>query len=121
MEQENQNTQNQQAAQQPPQFVCTGDCKKCLSVQQWSFCASVHAFSNMKVLDKVMEALVGMQAQMQAMQGEIQGLSEKIEAMQNSEPRVFDPNGELFPKEKNDIKKDSAERAAAQKVGSQDN
>ena len=92
MEQANQNTQNQQAAQQPPQFVCTGDCKRCRSMQQWSFCASVHAFSNMKVLDKVMETLVGMQTQMQAMQGEMHGLSAKIETMQSSEIAVFDPN-----------------------------
>lgn len=101
MEQTNQNPQNNQQAQQPPQFVCTGDCKKCRSMQQWSYCASIHAYSNMKVLDRVMETLVGMQAAMQSMQSAIQELSAKIEAIQNGEAAVFDPNGEgeLFPKE----------------------
>ena len=98
---QNQNPQNNPQAQQPPQFVCTGDCKKCRSMQQWSYCASIHAYSNMKVLDRVMETLVGMQAAIQAMQGAIQELSAKIDAIQNSEAAVFDPNGEseLFPKE----------------------
>ena len=91
--------QNQQNSQQ--QFVCTGDCKKCRSMQQWSYCASIHAYSNMKVLDRVMETLVGMQAAMQSMQSAIQELSARIDAIQSSEPAVFDPNGEgeLFPKE----------------------
>ena len=101
MEQTNQNPQNNQQAQQPPQFVCTGDCKKCRSMQQWSYCASIHAYSNMKVLDRVMDTLVGMQAAMQSMQSAIQELSARIDAIQSSEPAVFDPNGEgeLFPKE----------------------
>ena len=91
--------QNQQNSQQ--QFVCTGDCKKCRSMQQWSYCASIHAYSNMKVLDKIMETLLGMKNQMDAMQGTIEELSAKIEAIQNGEAAVFDPNGEgeLFPKE----------------------
>ena len=101
MEQTNQNPQNNQQAQQPPQFVCMGDCKKCRSMQQWSYCASIHAYSNMKVLDRVMETLVGMQAAMQSMQSAIQELSARIDAIQSSEPAVFDPNGEgeFFPKE----------------------
>ena len=98
MEQTNQTTQPQQ---QTPQFVCTGDCKKCRSMQQWSYCASIHAYSNMKVLDRVMETLVKMQEQMNSMQDDIRNLSAKIDAIQNSEASVFDPNGEgeLFPKE----------------------
>ena len=96
-----QTNQNQQTMQQPPQFVCTGDCKKCRSMQQWSYCASIHAYSNMKVLDKIMETLLGMKGQMDAMQGMVAELSAKIEAIQNGEAAVFDPNGEgeLFPKE----------------------
>ena len=87
--------------QQQPQFVCTGDCKKCKSMQQWSYCASIHAYSNMKVLDKIMETLLGMKTQIDAMQGTVAELSAKIEAIQNGEASVFDPNGEaeLFPKE----------------------
>ena len=99
MAQENNNTAPMQ--QQQPQFVCTGDCKKCKSMQQWSYCASIHAYSNMKVLDKIMETLLGMKAQIDTMQGTVAELSAKIEAIQNGEASVFDPNGEgeLFPKE----------------------
>ena len=55
----------------------------------------------MKVLDKIMEALLGMRTQIDTMQGTITELSAKIEAIQNGEASVFDPNGdnELFPKE----------------------
>ena len=55
----------------------------------------------MKVLDKIMETLLGMKGQMDAMQGTVAELSAKIEAIQNGEAAVFDPNGdgELFPKE----------------------
>lgn len=99
MAQENNNAAPMQ--QQQPQFVCTGDCKKCKSMQQWSYCASIHAYSNMKVLDKIMETLLGMKAQIDTMQGTVVELSAKIEAIQNGEAAVFDPNseGELFPKE----------------------
>jgi len=99
MAQENNNAAPMQ--QQTQQFVCTGDCKKCKSMQQWSYCASIHAYSNMKVLDKIMETLLGMKTQIDTMQGTIIELSAKIEAIQNGEASVFDPNGEseLFPKE----------------------
>lgn len=99
MAQENNNAAPMQ--QQTQQFVCTGDCKKCKSMQQWSYCASIHAYSNMKVLDKIMETLLGMKTQIDTMQGTVVELSAKIEAIQNGEASVFDPNseGELFPKE----------------------
>ena len=99
MAQENNNAAPMQ--QQTQQFVCTGDCKKCKSMQQWSYCASIHAYSNMKVLDKMMETLLGMKTQINTMQGTVAELSAKIEAIQNGEAAVFDPNGEgeLFPKE----------------------
>ena len=99
MAQENNNAAPMQ--QQTQQFVCTGDCKKCKSMQQWSYCASIHAYSNMKVLDKIMETLLGMKTQIDTMQGTVAELSAKIEAIQNGEAAVFDPNGEgeLFPKE----------------------
>lgn len=86
--------------QQGGQFKCPGNCLQCLPAQR-QYCASQHAYSNMKVLDKVMEALLGMKNQMDAMQGAVGELSAKIEAIQNGEAAVFDPNGdgELFPKE----------------------
>ena len=98
METTNQN-QNQQAQQQP-QFKCPGNCLQCIPAQR-QYCASQHAYSNMMVLDKVMGTLTAMQGQMEAMQGTIQELSAKIEAIQSSEAAVFDPSGEgeLFPRE----------------------
>ena len=86
--------------QQGGQFKCPGNCLQCLPAQR-QYCASQHAYSNMKVLDKIMEALLGMRNQMDAMQGAVAELSAKIEAIQNGEAAVFDPNGEgeLFPKE----------------------
>jgi len=96
MEHTNQNPQNNQQ----PQFKCPGNCLQCLPAQR-QYCASQHAYSNMKVLDNIMETLLGMKSQMDAMQGTVAELSAKIEAIQNGEASVFDPNGEseLFPKE----------------------
>lgn len=95
MEQTNQNQQTQQ-----PQFKCPGNCLQCLPAQR-QYCASQHAYSNMKVLDKIMETLLGMKSQIETMQGTIGEMSGKIDAIQNGEASVFDPNGEneLFPKE----------------------
>ena len=86
--------------QQSGQFKCPGNCLQCLPAQR-QYCASQHAYSNMKVLDKVMEALLNMRNQIDAMQGTVEELSAKIDAIQNGEASVFDPNGEgeLFPKE----------------------
>ena len=99
---QNQNQQNNQQAQ-PPQFKCSKDCRQCPQHQR-VYCASQHALSNMYVLDKVMDTLVKMQEQIGNMQGTIQEMAAKIEAIQNSEATVFDPNSEpmepeLFPKE----------------------
>ena len=95
MEQTNQNQQNNQQ-----QFKCPGNCLQCLPAQR-QYCASQHAYSNMKVLDKIMEALLCMKSQIETMQGTVAELSAKIEAIQNGEAAVFDPNGdgEIFPKE----------------------
>ena len=69
-------------------FKCTGNCLGCLPAQR-AYCASQHAYSNMKVLDSMMGTLLNMQ-------GDIKSLSEKIEAMQNNEASVFDPNTETL-------------------------
>lgn len=100
-----QTNQNQQAHQQP-QFKCPGNCLQCIPAQR-QYCASQHAYSNMLVLDKVMETLVGMQGQIETLQGTVKDLATKIEAIQSNEAAVFDPNGssvvveqpELFPHE----------------------
>ena len=69
-------------------FKCTGNCLGCLPAQR-AYCASQHAYSNMKVLDSMMGTILNMQ-------GDIKSLSEKIEAMQNNEASVFDPNTETL-------------------------
>lgn len=74
MEQTNQN-----------QFKCSGNCLNCLPAQR-AYCASQHAYSNMKVLDMLTKTVLDMQ-------GEISIIKEKIEAIQNNEANIFDPNG----------------------------
>ena len=88
-----QTNQNQKPQNNQPQFKCPGNCLQCLPAQR-QYCASQHAYSNMMVLDRVMETLT-------KMQGAIQEISVKIEAIQNSEAAVFATSGEgeLFPKE----------------------
>lgn len=100
MEQTNQNQNPQQNAQQ--QFRCPKDCRQCPQNQR-IYCASQHALSNMIVLDRVMETLTGMQSNIEKMQGMVEGLAARIEAIQDSEASVFNPDdgaveGELFPK-----------------------
>lgn len=87
----------QENNQQRP--TCPGDCLKCFPAQR-QYCASQHALSNMRVLDKVMETLTAMQSQMEQMQGTVTGLAEKIEAIQSGEAEVFATGGEgdLFPR-----------------------
>ena len=75
------------------QFQCTGNCLNCLPAQR-QYCASQHSYSNMKVLDNMMELL-------KKMQDSVTELNEKVDAMQGGEASVFAPNSEaeLFPKE----------------------
>lgn len=93
-------------------FQCSGNCLNCIPAQR-QYCASQHTYSNMKVLDRMMEVLNKMQQDMTAMQCTVQEMAAKIEAIQNTEADVFSPNadGELFPKEfaKKDNKKDAAQ------------
>lgn len=72
-------------------FQCSGDCLKCMPAQR-TYCASQHAYSNMKVLDQLMS--------------EVLSIKEKIEAMQNNEAMVFDLKAQ--------------EGEAAQTIGSRD-
>lgn len=67
-------------------FKCTGNCLNCLPAQR-AYCASQHAYSNMKVLDTMMGVVI-------AMQGDMKDMKEKIEALQNNEASIFDPNEE---------------------------
>lgn len=85
------------------QFQCSGNCLNCIP-QQRAYCASQHSYSNMRVLDKVMEIITDMKEQIRVMQGEVKEMTLKIEAIQNSEADIFDPNSEyiespdLFPR-----------------------
>lgn len=92
MEQTNQNQQEQK------KFQCTGDCLTCRAVNdrkiQWQYCAAQFTYNSMRMLESMQGALA-------EMQGTINDLKAKVDAIQNSEADVFDPSGEgeLFPKE----------------------
>lgn len=68
-------------------FKCSGNCLNCQPAQR-AYCASQHAYSNMKVLDTMMGVVLGMKE-------ELIVVKEKIEAIQNNEADIFDPNEKL--------------------------
>ena len=68
-------------------FKCSGNCLNCSPAQR-AYCASQHAFSNMKVLDAMMGIVV-------EMKGTIEDMRSKVDAMQNTE--VFEPNMSRTP------------------------
>ena len=70
-------------------FKCSGNCLNCQPAQR-AYCASQHAYSNMKVLDAMMNIII-------AMQGDLKVVSEKIEAMQNNEASIFGIQSEDKP------------------------
>lgn len=63
---------------------CSGNCMKCSPFQR-AYCSSQLAYSNMRMLELV-------EQNMEAMQGQVAKLAEKIEAMQNNEADIFAPN-----------------------------
>ena len=67
-------------------FKCSGNCLNCSPAQR-TYCASQHAYSNMKVLDSVMGAILELKS-------EVSEMKAKIEALQNNEAMLFDPNEE---------------------------
>lgn len=71
-------------------FRCTGNCLHCPPAQR-AYCASQHAYSNMKVLDNVMGMLGKMQEDIAAVQGAVSDVAAKMEAMQSGEASVFNP------------------------------
>lgn len=76
-------------SQNQNQFRCTGDCRNCPQ-QQRVYCASQHALSNMKVLDTMMGIVI-------TMQGDINAISEKVDALQSNDT-IFDPNEKVSDK-----------------------
>ena len=57
-------------------FKCTGDCLKCHPNQR-QYCAAQFTFNTMKMVEEMQET--------------VNGMKEKIEAMQNNEALLFDP------------------------------
>ena len=64
-------------------FKCSGNCLNCSPAQR-TYCASQHAYSNMKVLDTMMGAIL-------ELKGEVAEIKTKIEALQNNEAMLFIP------------------------------
>ena len=83
--------QNQQQQQHKQKFQCTGDCLNCRAINdrrlQWQYCASQFSYNAMRMIQQ-------MQASMEAMAGTIEELKAKVNAIQDSEAMVFDPNAE---------------------------
>ena len=73
------------------QSKCTGNCLNCLPAQR-AYCASQHAYSNMKVLDAMMNVVL-------EMKGTIDELKTKVEGMQDGEVVLFDPNEDALVKQ----------------------
>lgn len=80
-------------AENRTQFQCTGNCLNCIP-QQRTYCAAQHSFSNMKVLDRMMEEIIGIKDSIATMKADAKEMTARIEAMQNSEAYIFDPNRE---------------------------
>lgn len=74
------------------QFKCSGDCLNCRKLpnerrEQWQYCAAQFTYNSMRMIGDIQESL-------KSMQGNIDELKAKIEAIQNSEANVFDPTQE---------------------------
>ena len=72
-------------------FKCTGNCLNCLPAQR-AYCASQHAYSNMKVLDAMMQEVLNIKNEVASFSGKIETISGKLEAIQNNEASIFNPN-----------------------------
>lgn len=82
MEQTNQN-----------QFKCSGDCLNCRvspneRKTQWQYCAAQFTYNTMRMVETLQNAF-------NTMQGTVDELRERIEAIQNNEADVFDPNADV--------------------------
>ena len=64
-------------------FKCSGNCLNCLPAQR-AYCASQHAYSNMKVLDQVMAEIINIRKGMEM-------LEERISTLRDGEESVFNP------------------------------
>ena len=74
------------------QFKCSGDCLNCRKQpnerrEQWQYCAAQFTYNSMRMIGDIQETL-------KEMQGTVDELKSKIEAIQNGEAYVFDPTKE---------------------------
>ena len=73
-------------------FKCSGDCLTCRvspneRKTQWQYCAAQFTYNTMHMI----ESLHG---EIKTMQGGLEELKAKVEAIQNTEASVFNPNEE---------------------------
>lgn len=64
-------------------FKCSGDCLKCHPAQR-QYCAAQFTYNTMRMLE-------GLQGTITVMQGTIEEMKVKIEAIQGNEASLFDP------------------------------
>ena len=88
---------------QQQQFQCSGDCMKCNPMQR-QYCAAQWSLNSMRML-------AAMQQSLTAMQGTVDGLRAKLDAIQGSEASLFDPT-------KSDAAPQTAARTSDQPEGS---
>ena len=69
------------------QSKCTGNCMACTILQR-QYCSSQLAYSNMRMLEQMQQSLANMQ-------GTVDELTKKVEAMQNNEALLIDPTHEV--------------------------
>lgn len=79
-------------------FKCSGDCLNCRlnpneRKTQWQYCSAQFTYNSMRMIEALQEEL-------KAMRGTVTEIMAKIEAIQNNEASVFNPNEENseFPK-----------------------
>ena len=69
-------------------FKCCGDCYNCLKENeikrrnQWQYCAAQKAYDTMRMVESMQESL-------KVMQGNVDEMKAKIEAIQNNELSVY--------------------------------
>lgn len=64
-------------------FQCSGDCLQCHANQR-AYCASQFTYNSMRMIERMQETLA-------SMQGTVEELKVKIDAIQNNEAYIFDP------------------------------
>ena len=67
-------------------FKCSGDCIKCHPNQR-AYCASQFTYNTMRMVEDMQQSVV-------AMQGTMEEMNSKIDALQEDKVDVFDPTKE---------------------------